>query len=455
MEKKIRIIRYAAGIPVFILGVILKSRDMAGLSSAVFIFLAGLQAAAAYLESGKILDMRIFLSLTWLVSVGLAVLGLSELQNPWEPGMWASVGGFYFLFLGSYDLLNIRFLSKKVSPAESVQENGGQEKLRRGILQALIMVFILGFAGFMLESVKFSFDYPFFSDKPHAYTSFHITGVHYFVVSVVFVHPLTAFFCLLRSPDRREKILLFTVNALSLLISVLILSKFQLLFGLEMTLVTWILLQKRFSKKQILLFSGLAALIFFAGSTLMILMRKYPEDYLQGIFLFRDRETPIAFQYVYSYMVNNFENLNLLFREAPELTLGRRSLYPFLCLTGLKFLPALSEFMWVPKYYTCVELNTLTILYDAVGDFGLAGAAVFSAVLGALAAAVNSASEKKQGVLPVFIYAQLLLYLFLAFFSTWFSNPTAWFGFAYTILIALVAERERVISYLRRKAWRS
>ena len=36
-------------------------------------------------------------------------------------------------------------------------------------------------------------------------------------------------------------------------------------------------------------------------------LRHYPEGYLEGIFKFKDPETAPAFQYVYTYIVNNFE----------------------------------------------------------------------------------------------------------------------------------------------------
>jgi len=455
MKKIYPVLEFGGGIPLFALAAFLKSSGAGALSAGILLFLAISEAVLFYLESRSIVDIRMLFSLTWLTALGLSCLGLSELQTDWAPVTWVMTGGFYFILCGAF--LSVREILRR-RENKSVPEAVGTlppaergEKLRKSLFRLIAAVFLAGFLSFLAESVVFSFDYPFFSTKPHAYTAFHITGIHYFVVSVIFVHPLSVMFCLLDAPDRREKIFLFSVNALSILMCILILSKFQLLFGLEMSLVTWVLLQKRFSGKQILLFSFLALLLFASGSALMILMRKYPENYLAGIFRFRDSSVPMPFQYVYTYMVNNFENLNLLVTSGVAPTLGRRSVYPFFCLTGAKFLPGAAEFLWVPVYYTVPELTTLTLIYDFYGDFGPSGVLAAAVLLGAVSALVTRLAAERRSVFSVLLYAQILLILFLAFFSTWLSNPTIWFGIALTAGIGVYAERERVMLFLGRK----
>ena len=83
-------------------------------------------------------------------------------------------------------------------------------------------------------------------------------------------------------------------------------------------------------------------------------------------------------------------------------------------------------------YTTKEELTTLTIIYDAYYDFGIPGVAVFSWFLGTCCKWVHNAVGKNQNPIAVLYYAQLAAYLLLAFFTTWFSNPTTWFWLAAT-----------------------
>ena len=50
---------------------------------------------------------------------------------------------------------------------------------------------------------------------------------------------------------------------------------------------------------------------------------------------------------------------------------------------------------------------------------------------------VHNAVGKNQNPIAVLYYAQLAAYLLLAFFTTWFSNPTTWFWLAATTAMAL------------------
>ena len=111
--------------------------------------------------------------------------------------------------------------------------------------------------------------------------------------------------------------------------------------------------------------------------------RAHSVEYLNGIFEMKDPDTPIWFTQPYIYIANNFDNFNCLVRDLPAHTHGLRILFPLFALTGLKFLfPELVSF---PLYVTKEELTTVTLIYDAYYDFGIAGVAVFAVLLGAAA----------------------------------------------------------------------
>ena len=66
--------------------------------------------------------------------------------------------------------------------------------------------------------------------------------------------------------------------------------------------------------------------------------------------------------------------------DLPSYSMGLRMLFPVWALTGMKFFyPSLTAF---PIYVTKEELTTVTLLYDAYYDFGIAGVVGFAALLG-------------------------------------------------------------------------
>ena len=90
-----------------------------------------------------------------------------------------------------------------------------------------------------------------------------------------------------------------------------------------------------------------------------------------------------------------------------------------------------------PLYVTKTELTTVTLVYDAWYDFGTAGVVLFSAALGSLCYFLEKRIGEDHGPMACVFFAQIAVYLGLAFFTTWFSNPATWFYFAETLAVTL------------------
>jgi len=67
------------------------------------------------------------------------------------------------------------------------------------------------------------------------------------------------------------------------------------------------------------------------------------------------------------------------------------------------------------------------MFYDAYYDFGIVGVFIFAVIVGAVAKVLMSIVKKSQNPVSYLFYGQIAIYLGLAFFTTWFSNPTTWF----------------------------
>ena len=83
-------------------------------------------------------------------------------------------------------------------------------------------------------------------------------------------------------------------------------------------------------------------------------------------------------------------------------------------------------------YLTKPELTTLTMFYDAYYDFGIFGVFFFAMLIGIVAKILMNVVKNSKNPTAYLFYGQIAIYLGLAFFTTWFSNPTTWFWLALT-----------------------
>ena len=85
------------------------------------------------------------------------------------------------------------------------------------------------------------------------------------------------------------------------------------------------------------------------------------------------------------------------------------------------------------------------MFYDAYYDFGVIGVFVFSALLGAAAYLLMRMMRQVQNPITYLLYAQFALYMLLSFFTTWFSNPSTWFYFAVTAVVAFLVSHKVIV----------
>ena len=282
----------------------------------------------------------------------------------------------------------------------------------------LAEVRILGFVPFLVRHM------------PHAYSYFHVSGLHYLTVSCVLVPSLALLYVnVVHHRSTVTNLGLLASVAVSLLIPVLCVSRFQLLLAVLMAAFTWL----NFRREPIpapLARLGLVCLLGAYG--ILSMARGHSISYLNGIFEMK-RNFPIFVSQPYIYIANNYDNVNCLIRELPSHSFGLKMLFPFFALTGLKFLrPELVNF---PIYVTKTELTTVTLIYDAWYDFGILGVVLFMALLGFIAARFEKKLRSVHSPVFCMLYAQLAIYLMLSFFTTWFSNPATWVYFGETAFV--------------------
>lgn len=398
------------------------------LSGAVLILAALWLYISDYRKSRNLIHLRALFSLFWVGGQGIACLKLSHLQGDWELKTWICLALAYVGFWVVFEVLTRIY--------GSGHDNYGRWRSFSGnpipVFHMICAVTVVSVACFILEAVALGYVPLFMRGVPHAYSEFHLTGVHYFTVSCVLVPSLTVlYFHMARGRGSERKLLAAIVmTVIALLIPILCVSRFQFVFAVMLAAFTYISLQKTFNPLYLL---GLFV-ILIPVYLILTVARSHDVEYLNGIFEMKNAELPIFISQPYIYIANNFDNFNCMVEVLPEYSLGLKSLFPLWALTGLKFFfPQLINF---PIYVDKKELTTLTLFYDAYYDFGWIGVLLFSCTLGLVAYLLVVKLREMRNPLGYLFYAQIAAYLMLSFFTTWFSNTTTWF---YLILTGLMA----------------
>ncbi len=381
-----------------------------------------------YKKTGSPINLRGLYTLGLVGGQGISALKLSFLQDKWSYTTWAVLFVAYSMFWVAYEFFyQIGSLRSRVAYNNSTEYAGEQGS--KNIFLAIIIITILSSMAFLIEARLLGYIPLFVRGVPHAYSYFHITGVHYITVACVLVPSLSViFFSGKKQRDTYQAVTVAFATTISLAIPILCVSRFQFVFAMLMALVTYITMHKNINIKICL--PALIAII--PVYIILTIARSHDISYLNSIFEMR-YDLPIWISQPYIYIANNFDNLDKLIKELPKFTYGARMLFPVWTLTGLKFLfPALVQF---PIYVTKTELTTVTLLYDAYYDFGIIGVGLFTALLGFVSQLAQRKIYRPQNPISYLLYAQLAIYLGLSFFTTWFSNPTTWFYLVVSLLI--------------------
>lgn len=393
---------------------------------------------ADYRRSRNLIHLRGLFCLFFVGGQGISCLKLSRLQTDWSIETWfclfLGVAAFWWVFevlsrrLDGWKERNMESVYRYCASADSLFQ-------AKRVLKSMGGLVILSFLAFFFEAWKLGFVPLFSFGVPHAYSYFHVSGVHYFTVSCVLVPSLFVVYTQMPihrgrglSRDRGFWLgLLFT--GLSLAVPVLCVSRFQLILAVGMAVFTYISIIGTFK----LWYVGILMCCMVPAYLALTVMRSHSVEYLNGIFEMKNSRMPIFITQPYMYIANNYDNFNCLVEQLGEHAMGLRMLFPLWALTGLKFVfPSLVSF---PLFVTKEELTTVTLFYDAYYDFGVVGMILFGALLGgACSFLVKKRRELSCPAGHVF-YAQIAMYMMLSFFTTWFSNPATWY---YLVITGIV-----------------
>ena len=394
------------------------------LSGAVMIGSACWLYYSEYRKTRNLIHLRALFSLFWVGGEGIACLKLSRLQTDWSVMTWICLALAYIGFWVVFEILTQIYGSGHDHYGRWRGYTGNPAPVFHMIC-GLTVVSALAFAS---EAVVLGYVPFLVRGVPHAYSEFHLTGIHYITVSCVLIPSLTVlYFHMARGRESsRCAVTAIVMTLISLLIPILCVSRFQFIFAVVLATFTYISLQKLFQPAYLLILFVVIIPVYL----ILTVARSHDVVYLNGIFEMKWEHMPIFITQPYMYIANNYDNFDCLVKQLPAHSMGLKGMFPLWALSGLKFLkPVLVD--W-PIYVTKEELTTVTLFYDAYYDFGIAGVFFFSSVLGVLSAWLSSRIYPGRNPAWYLFYSQAALYFMLSFFTTWYSNPTTWFYFAVT-----------------------
>lgn len=448
----------------YVMSFVLGEAGLSAPSGLCLIFAAAFLYLSEYRRTASLLNLRGLLALGLFGGEGIARFQLSRLSTDWTLETWLSFYLFYLIFdlsaqladhtgairsarsgddadrsascsgvpdpLASTASLKVREVGV-VRGRTAVGEGAGPDL--RFFRYAILGLLCTSWAAFLFEARRLGFVPLFTVDTPHAYSYFHVKGVHYFTTLAVLTPAVSMLYLAARRKHGlRADVLALLGLLLPIILTILMVSRFQFMISVILAVFVALLSGRRYKLWQLLLLLAL----MIAAYVFITIERAHSVEYLNGIFEMKDPSTPIFITQPYMYIANNYDNFNVMTRELTVHAHGLRMLYPFVTLSGIKFfVPSLAQ--GFPLFVTKEELTTVTMLYDAWYDFGLSGIAVFALVLGLVSGRVTRTCRKDQNPFSVLLYAQLAFYYLVSFFTTWFSNPATWFYLGISFLLYL------------------
>ncbi len=410
----------------------LSHTEMPVLPAGLLLLAALLLYLREYRRTGQLLNLTGLYALGLIGGEGVACLKLSRLSTLWTGETWLSFYLAYALFYAAAFFVQHRqemraenAAAPKTLPADANANVGRRLVWQRSVIQVLLL---LSYGCFLLEAWKLGF-VPFFTkDMPHAYSTFHLPGVHYFTTLAVLIPALSVQY--LHAKGKADATVVLGL-VLPFLLTILLVSRFQMMFAAILMVFTYLLNGERLQLWQGVVLALCLVLLY----VLITVLRAHSVSYLNGIFEMKNPDTPIFITQPYMYIANNYDNFNVMTRELTEHSHGLKMLYPLLTLSGLKFFLPLE--LGFPLFTTKEELTTVTILYDSWYDFGIFGVMLFSLLLGLFSGWLMG-QRRGRNPYGAVMQAQVCFYLLFAFFTTWFSNPATWFYLGMSLLLWLL-----------------
>ena len=234
-------------------------------------------------RTGNCIHLRGIFALAWVGGQGVSCLKLSRLAQDWTFLTWLCFLAAFVSFYAVFEVFERRGRNNYNSYASRWKGQKRWHDFRsceEPVFICALAVTALSLFCFVLEAVVLGYVPFFLRGVPHAYSYFHITGVHYFTVSCVLVPALSViFFHSNGGRDRLRTGILIGADIIAVLIPILCVSRFQLILAAALAVITYLMMDIHIDPLQMIisaavLFVGLlAAYLILTWSISMVFLR--------------------------------------------------------------------------------------------------------------------------------------------------------------------------------------
>ena len=186
----------------YIISFILARQHFYMLSGLVLITAALWLYIKDYRETGNLIHLRGLFCLFFVGGQGISCFKLSRLQTDWSTQTWVCLGLAVFTFWIVFEVLHRIYDGWSAADMQSVYRfyASAESPLQaKRLLHSMAALVVISYLAFFFEAWKLGFVPLFSYGVPHAYSYFHVSGVHYFTVSCVLVPSLFVVYSLMIS----------------------------------------------------------------------------------------------------------------------------------------------------------------------------------------------------------------------------------------------------------------
>ena len=404
-----------------------------------------------YKKNNKIINVISLFSIGFILPFGISFLKLSKLSSEYDTRtIILVVGSFLSFYYGvrfseKWDIGKRFFDSSKKNvsnkPKKSIYDY--LVDVYNFIIDnfnarnVIIFIFVISFVSFLIEVAVLRFIPLLSFGTPHAYSTFHIFGIHY-ITTLYFLMPAIAILNLSDGAHTvRPKVLLIFSVVYAIAMSLLLVSRALLIMTVVMAGISYIMRARSkdlWVKKNII---PVICLICFIGLYISItVLRSHSVSYLNDIFEMKEN-TPIFITQPYMYLTQGFENLNYLVTHNERFTFGRRTLAPlFSLLRTKKYFPLVTE---APFYQIKLELTSKPIIYDLYYDFSMIGTFIIMFIIGYVVKKIEIKNYKENNIYYNLFFGLICYYLLFSFFQSYMSLLDTWFYLIFTYLLYIIS----------------
>ena len=392
---------------------IISYYTISNILSSIVLILLGIEILIIYKKNySYILNMPGIFGFIWFFTIGLSCLQLNHCQVDWNIETWIYLILTYIMFL-------IGFCIKIGKNGENAKpKNRISKKQYLTFLFAISAVIVVAF----LTEVLIRKQIPAFSNDMSSYHNFGVTGIHYFTVLSCLVLPITivGIYYFRKEINKKEWMLIITVNLIAISIPILIVSRHLILMTLVISAIVFLILNNKKEKLALIATMIIAIIGWFGISSL----RNQNDEYLrQALDIQENALLSIKNMQVYMYIACNYDNFNANIDNINELYYGQKSFFPIFALTGLKFvIPKVAEDNLIKFIDT---YNTYPIIMQPYQDLGGFGIILYMFIIGIFCRYIEQLEKNKPT--NIIIDAIIKYCLIFSFFTNGFATPAIWF----------------------------